>query len=306
MIRKINLKHSVISKVSKNEGNLLMRYLFIFAAVLLLFIGCEKPKEDQRVVATVENGTLTLDDLQQQIPPQIRPNLSSVQLREYVLRWINNEVLYQEALRQRLDERPEMQKEFEQLRKELLINKLVESTLSNEVAVSEKEIRSFYDANRESFILEDDIVHAYHIVVDSQNEANEIRRRLKSGEKFEDIAKEVSQDSLEAEDWDLGYFTRDEVIPEISKAVFNMQVGSYSYPIKSEYGYHIVMVVDKQKKGEVKKYDLLKDEIRLKLEAKKKQNQYQNFLLQTKSKYKIENKFPKMEHAILDSLLAKR
>lgn len=283
-----------------------LKYLCVFAVTVVLVTGCRQEQEESQAIAIVENETLTLDELLQQIPDHIRASITSVELREYVLRWINNQVLYHEALQRKLDEQPEMQKEFEQLKKELLINKLMELTLSSGVSITEEEIRTFYEENREGFVLENDIVHVYHILVDTREEANEIRRRLGAGERFEEIARELRQDSVQTGAWDLGYFSRDEMIPQISKTVFNMQEGSYSSPIKSEFGYHLVMLVDKQKKGEVKELDLLRDEIRLKLEAEKKQNQYQNFLLQSKSKYKIENKFPKMENVILDSLLAKR
>lgn len=277
-----------------------------FVSLLLLALLCTKcrrPKDASPVIAVVGEEALTLNELIDKIPNHIRADMTSVNLREFVLSWINDQVLYQEAVAREIDRDETLRKEFENLKRELVISKLLEQTLNKDIAVAEEEMKAYYDANREGFILSDDVVHAHHVLLGSQKEANEVRKRLRAGEPFGTVAQDITQDSLEADAWDLGYFSRNDVIEEIAKVVFKMSVKSISYPIKSDFGYHIVQLVDKQKKGEVESFDTVKDEIKQKMLTRKRQDKYQRFVLQMKSKFKIQTNFLLLDSSILDSLL---
>ncbi|MCH9007874.1 peptidyl-prolyl cis-trans isomerase [candidate division KSB1 bacterium] len=277
-----------------------------FVSLLLLALlgtKCRRPKDASPVIAVVGEEALTLNELIDKIPNHIRADMTSVNLREFVLSWINDQVLYQEAVAREIDRDETLRKEFENLKRELVISKLLEQTLNKDIAVAEEEMKAYYDANREGFILSDDVVHAHHVLLGSQKEANEVRKRLRAGEPFGTVAQDITQDSLEADAWDLGYFSRNDVIEEIAKVVFKMSVKSISYPIKSDFGYHIVQLVDKQKKGEVESFDTVKDEIKQKLLTRKRQDKYQRFVLQMKSKFKIQTNFLLLDSSILDSLL---
>lgn len=281
----------------------LTKFVFtILGICLLISIGCKKEKQG-RVVASVGEETLTLEELIDQIPEHIRVDVSPVVIREIVLRWINDQVLFREALIKKLDDSPRIQREFEMLKRDLLINKLVENMLSSPLTVTDDEIQAFYSANKEAFVLSEDIVKAYHILVETNNQARNVRKRLRSNEPFEEIAREFSRDSLSAQSYDLGYFTKQEVISEIAKVVFKVAVNTVPFPIKSDFGYHVVRVVDKQKSGEIKKFEIVKDEIKHKLLTKKKEDRYQRFLLQMKSKVNIQTNFQLLDSSVLDSLL---
>jgi len=80
-----------------------------------------------------------------------------------------------------------------------------------------------------------------HILVKKQSEALAIMERLKQGEKFGRLAKELSIDSGSAKrDGNLGYFGRGKMVKQFEEAAFKLQVGQVSEPIKSEHGYHII------------------------------------------------------------------
>ncbi|NIR48504.1 hypothetical protein GWO43_08745 [candidate division KSB1 bacterium] len=284
-------------KVQKSENS--RNFFSILMLCLLISYACRVPEQEHNIIATVEHENLSLQEIISQMPPRMRGDVSTLDIREFVLRWINDEVLFQEALARDIDDDAELQKEFERIKKQLIISKLLEEIQSNRVAVTDEQIKAYYDANDEEFILSEDIVHAYHILLETRQDANEFRKMLKAGESFEEFA----QDSADGRDWNLGYFSKNDVIPEISKVAFNIPVGSYSLPIKSEFGYHIIQIVDKMKEGEKEKLNMVEDEIRLKLQEQKKQENYQRFLLQTKSKYTIKTNFKLLEHAILDSII---
>ena len=80
-----------------------------------------------------------------------------------------------------------------------------------------------------------------HILVPKQSEALTILARIKAGEKFGKLAKELSTDSGSAKrDGNLGYFTRGKMVKSFEDTAFQLQVGEISDPVKSEYGYHII------------------------------------------------------------------
>ena len=80
-----------------------------------------------------------------------------------------------------------------------------------------------------------------HILVQKQSEAMEILERIKKGEKFGKLAKDLSIDSGSAKkDGNLGYFTKGMMVKPFEQAAFKLQIGETSEPIKTEFGYHII------------------------------------------------------------------
>lgn len=80
-----------------------------------------------------------------------------------------------------------------------------------------------------------------HILVSKQSEALAILDRIKKGEKFGKLAKELSIDSGSAKkDGSLGYFTKGMMVKPFEEAAFKLQNGEISEPIKTEFGYHII------------------------------------------------------------------
>jgi foldase protein PrsA len=80
-----------------------------------------------------------------------------------------------------------------------------------------------------------------HILVAKQSEALAILDRIKNGEKFGKLAKELSTDSGSAKrDGNLGYFTKGKMVKQFEEVAFKLQIGQISEPVKSEFGYHII------------------------------------------------------------------
>lgn len=90
--------------------------------------------------------------------------------------------------------------------------------------------------------------------------AKEIIKKLDNGEKFEDLAKEYSDDSSASDGGNLGYFNRGEMVSEFEEAAIKLEVGKYTTtPVKTKFGYHIILKTDQKTKPELKD---IKDEIR--------------------------------------------
>ena len=90
-------------------------------------------------------------------------------------------------------------------------------------------------------------VWARHILVETEDEAKTIEARLKKGEDFAELAKELSKDTGSgANGGDLGWFGRGAMVPEFEKVAFALEVGEISEPIQSQFGYHIIQALGHQ------------------------------------------------------------
>jgi parvulin-like peptidyl-prolyl isomerase len=123
--------------------------------------------------------------------------------------------------------------------------------------VSEKTIRSIYEADLLRQKLQDDIakdipqteeqVFARHILVETEEEANAAYERLQNGEDFAAVAREVSQDSASAErGGDLDWQPRSFFVKEFGDAAFTQEIGEIGEPVKTEFGYHIIQVIARE------------------------------------------------------------
>jgi peptidyl-prolyl cis-trans isomerase C len=91
-------------------------------------------------------------------------------------------------------------------------------------------------------------VHARHILVATEDEAKAIIAELKKGADFATLAKEKSKDPGAAEGGDLGWFTKDQMVPEFAEVAFKLQKGQISDPVHTQFGWHIIKVEDRRTK----------------------------------------------------------
>ncbi|HOO55474.1 MAG TPA: peptidylprolyl isomerase [bacterium] len=162
-------------------------------------------------------------------------------------------------------------------------NKIVPK--ADEVQVTDEELKQYYDTNLSEF--SEGQVKASHILVDTEEEANEIYAALKdSPEKFADIAKEKSKCPSGSNGGDLGTFGRGEMAPEFEKQAFSMEVGKVSEPFKTRFGWHILLV-DKRSDVETTPFDEVKESIRTKLLDQKRMEVLENSVIGLKEQYNL-------------------
>lgn len=148
------------------------------------------------------------------------------------------------------------------------VNKVFEG-----IEASDDEVKAFFENNRESFKSQA-YAQASHILVDSEELANEIKEMLVKEEiSFEDAAKKYSNCPSKEQGGDLGLFNPGQMVKEFDEAVFNGTVGEISDPVKSQFGYHLILVKELND-GELKSFDDVKDEIKTKLSNEKRKTAY--------------------------------
>jgi foldase protein PrsA len=136
--------------------------------------------------------------------------------------------------------------EFEsQLELRLQINRLLEKEVP-ELAINESEMRNYFSQNNAS-LGQPEQVRALHILVNTSTEALDILNRIDNGANFSELAKNYSLDTGSAAvGGDLGFFSRDQMVKAFEDAAFSMKIGEVSRPIKTDFGYHIIKVIDRK------------------------------------------------------------
>jgi peptidyl-prolyl cis-trans isomerase C len=124
---------------------------------------------------------------------------------------------------------------------------LMDSLLANEgkAALTDDAMKKVYeDASKQ--ITGEQEVHARHILVETEDEAKAVKAELDKGADFAELAKKKSKDPGASDGGDLGFFTKDQMVPEFSAVAFSLEPGKISDPVKSQFGWHIIKVEEKR------------------------------------------------------------
>jgi hypothetical protein len=123
----------------------------------------------------------------------------------------------------------------------LLVNKLLNKTVLSKIDVTNSQIRTYYNENTDQFNSQAGEIRARHILVATEEEAEEILIELKQGADFSELAKLKSIDANSAVNGgDLGFFSKGQMIEEFEEAAFKLRVGQLSPVVPTQYGYHII------------------------------------------------------------------
>ena len=174
------------------------------------------------------------------------PAVAPQQKREYLITYLTDVViLAQAAQKQKLGDSPEVRRQIAFARNKALMEALLQNAAK--AAETDAEMHKVYDEAVKQMGAEEE-VRARHILVDTEEEAKAIEVELKGGADFAEEAKKKSRDPGAANGGDLGYFTKDQMVPEFSEAAFKLDKGQISDPIHTQFGWHIIKVEDKRVK----------------------------------------------------------
>lgn len=170
----------------------------------------------------------------------------------------------------------------EQLLMEYAITKCIQS-----VRVTEEEVRAYYDAHKDDLQAEES-VNASHILVDSEEKANSILADIRAGKiSFEDAARQYSTCPSGKQGGSLGDFARGQMVPEFDQAVFALQEGELTGPVKTQFGYHLIRMNKKNEATPISYADI-REELCQQVMQEKQQEAYQKKINQLKILYPVD------------------
>jgi len=259
--------------------------LVLVVGGILYLTGCQKEEPVGRVVARVGKATLTLEQVEKEFPENLRGSSWEEEKRDYVRRWINEEILYQEALRRGLEKAPGFKSQLERVRRALLISYLLEKEMeSSPLDVSDEEIQTYYAAHKGQFVWERDVVRLVHLIAQDKKVAREVKIALRRGENLEAVYQKFYPRVVSAQDQLRKFVDPNELPPRIAKIVRQMRVGQLYGPLKTELGYHILQLLEVQQKGTPKPLEECREDIKIQLYAIKQKEKYYQLLSSLKSK----------------------
>jgi peptidyl-prolyl cis-trans isomerase C len=217
------------------------------------------------------------------------------QINQWKLKFSNEAEFKEELAKSKTSE-----KELKlQLRKRYAIKKFVDEEFLNKIEVPEEESKAFYDSNPASF-KKPEQVRAQHILILAESNAEkskkelarkkimDLKNKIEKGEDFEKLAKAYSQDpGSSVRGGDLGYFSRGKMVKPFEEAAFQIPPGKVSDVIETEYGYHLIKVIDVTPETVIT-YEQIKGRLQQFLKEQKAQKQIQTYIEKLKSDAKVE------------------
>jgi peptidyl-prolyl cis-trans isomerase C len=245
--------------MNKTQSSCLGAIALATAAVLVV-AGATIPAAAAKVLAKVNGTEITDEDVKiatEELAANLPPQLEGKARETYVLDFlIDGQLVAQKAKADKLDQTQDFARKLAFQREKLLMESLLGQIAKS--AVTDAALRATYEEAKKAQKPETE-VHARHILVPEEADAKAAQKRVKGGEDFAKVAKEVSKDSG-AEGGDLGWFTKGKMVPEFAEAAFKLEPGQISEPVKSAFGWHVIKLEEKRQTT-FPPYDEVKDQV---------------------------------------------
>ncbi|WP_341755945.1 peptidylprolyl isomerase [Candidatus Tisiphia endosymbiont of Ptychoptera albimana] len=228
------------------------RTTIIFLAASLL--ASSAFADEDKIVATYKGGEVKESQVMQQFQPSLdtQPSAKGKKFTDFdaniqemlVKGYIDAKLLEQEAKNSNIESSKEFQSKLNIVKNQLVQQELMERYVKSHV--DEKMINAEYDKLVASLKGKEE-VKVSHILVANEKDAINVQNRLKKGEKFAKLAKDFSKDEgSKANGGEIGYITSGQLVPEFEDKALSMKVNEISSPVKTQFGWHIITVLDKR------------------------------------------------------------
>lgn len=268
--------------------------MFVWILAFLVLPGCKGGGAGQEhapeSLVTVNGASVSAKQFRmefEKLPDYARQQYSSPDgARALLEELVNRELLYQQAISEGLDDDPAFLAALESFRKAGLSSMLIDRAVKKGVEITDAEIKDFYENNKDNFVVPGK-AHAAHILLKTEKEARGILERLEKGADFAKLARERSiDDNTRDAGGDLGFFPSGQMVAEFDQAVFSLEPGGLSGPVKTEFGYHIIKLIEKTAPEEVD-LDTVSDLIRSRLVDERRKTAYSDLIKDLRKRAEI-------------------
>ena len=228
-----------------------------------LLAGAPARAADDPVLAKVNGAEIRQSDValaEEELAPSLA-QMDPAAKKDNVLAFlIDLKIVAKAAEDKKLENSDDFKKRLAFTRSRLLMDSLLAT--EGKAATTDDAMKKVYEEASKQITGEQE-VRARHILVESEDEAKTIKAELDKGADFAELAKKKSKDPGASDGGDLGFFTKDQMVPEFSAVAFTLDAGKVSDPVKSQFGWHIIKVEEKrsrqapgfeQVKGQIETY----------------------------------------------------
>ncbi|MEW6347462.1 MAG: peptidyl-prolyl cis-trans isomerase [Thermodesulfobacteriota bacterium] len=268
--------------------------LVAVAATAINWASYATAAEEDKVLAKVGNETVKESDLSllaaiqsgMSGPAQMTPD----QRKKAVQYLVNMFVLAAQAEKDGLDKAPEVARPILLYKNDLLARMYLSKKAKDTPEPAEKDAKEYYDKNPAQFTVPESL-HLHVIQTETEKDAKDALQRVKKGEKFGDVANQVSKHSSKVRGGDQGWIFKGALaqldLPELDAAAFKLKKGQVSEPVKTKSGYYLVMV-EESKAADKRPFEEVKDSALAYLKAMQMQNSFEKLAESVKKTIKVE------------------
>lgn len=244
--------------------------------------------DKDKVLAEVNGKKITGVDYNlfiDSLNPQLKQYFGGEELnKDVVNELVYQALLYEDAMEKGMDKEDEFIQVVEKTKESMLKTYALGKLLAT-AEVKDEDIKKFYEENKDAF-KQAESADASHILVEEEDKAREIYEKIKNGGDFEELAKEYSTCPSKEKGGNLGTFTKGQMVKEFEDAVFENEVGTITEPVKTQFGYHIIKINQKNDARELS-FDEVKDRIVEQVRRQKEQEIYNKKITELKDKYEV-------------------
>jgi len=266
----------------------------VFLCVLLLFfmsfslqgISLQGQDDSGEPLVIINGEMITVEKFEQfwnMIPDNYKVELNKEDILDQL---ITQTLLIQKSDELNLREDPEIAFQIKSTVDQILIQSLLEKEIIEETRLSDEDIALYYEENKEDYWQEEEI-RALNILVETEEEAENIVKKLEEGEDFAKLAEDASIASSASEGGDIGFISKGTLRSEIEEQLFILSPGEISEIIPIENGFHIFKVLEKKPSGYLE-LEEVKEEIEYQLLPQKQQENFDKYLKEIEDKAIIE------------------
>lgn len=245
--------------------------------------------DNQEILATVAGTTITnadLDEFLEKLPDDQKQFANNPYFRNQYLEQL---IVIQSLCQMSADLKFDQTERYESLLKEAkrdIMARMAMEEIKASVSVDEDEVKEIYEEHKDQF-KRGAMVSAKHILVDNEGDCLNIMTQIKVGSKtFEEAAAEFSTCPSKANGGDLGEFGRGQMVKEFEDAAFNAEVGELVGPVKTQFGYHLILVESKSEETVIP-YEEAAEDLKKNMLLQKQQEAYAAKVEELKAKYVV-------------------
>lgn len=214
--------------------------------VMALLAATPVRADDNPVLAKVNGAEIRQSDVtlaEEELGPSLA-QMDPATKKENVLAFlIDMKIVAKAAEDKKIADQADFKRKLDFARNRLLMDNLLMA--EGKAALTDDAMKKVYDDAAKQITGEQE-VHARHILVPTEDEAKAIKAELDKGADFAKLAKEKSKDPGASDGGDLGFFTKEQMVPEFSAVAFSLEPGKISDPVKTQFGWHIIKVEEKR------------------------------------------------------------
>jgi peptidyl-prolyl cis-trans isomerase C len=227
---------------------------------MVLLAGPVRAEDANPVLAKVNGSEIRKSDValaEEELGPSLAQMDAATKDENVLAFLIDMKIVSKAAEDKKVQDSDDFKRRMTFTRSRLLMDNLLAS--EGKAATTDDAMKKVYEEASKQITGEQE-VHARHILVETEDQAKAVEDELKKGADFAELAKKKSKDPGASDGGDLGFFTKDQMVPEFSAVAFALEPGKVSDPVKTQFGWHVIKVEEKRNR-KAPDFDQVKSQI---------------------------------------------